>query len=348
MTEPIWSEKYTPKTLSELSFNTFENKILDSLANSSDFPHLIFYGPPGAGKKTRMHCFLEKVYGEGIYKMTVLNRDLKLDSKTIQYVVTTSIYHLEFCPSDLGNNDKNIISTVIKETSNTAQLDPSAQKSFKVIVIHEADKLTNEAQSALRRTMEKYSSNCRIIMIANDLSNIIDPLQSRCFSIRLSLPKDDDIANILKTIAKKESVNPTEQFYRDIIEKSNYNLRLSISALQLLSLGEGSEISYSLPFQKDINDIIDVINKNKSAKGIEEIRKSLFELLIRGLNYTTIINHIVDYYINNDKISDNTKISIINAANLYDMRAANGTKVIVHLESFVAKIMFILYKEQNK
>ena len=64
-------------------------------------------------------------------------------------MVTSSNYHLEFCPSDVGNNDKFIISHVIKETSSFAQLDSESQKNFKVIVLLEADKMTKEAQSAL-------------------------------------------------------------------------------------------------------------------------------------------------------------------------------------------------------
>ena len=98
-----------------------------SLSENSEFPHLIFYGPVGAGKKTRVHCFLSKVYDEGIYKMNTINKELKLN------MVTSSNYHLEFCPSDV-DNDKFIISHVIKETSSFSQLDSETQKNFKVIV----------------------------------------------------------------------------------------------------------------------------------------------------------------------------------------------------------------------
>ena len=74
-------------------------------------------------------------------------------------MVTSSNYYLEFCPSDLGNNDKFIISHVVKKTSSFTQLDTETQKIFKVIVILEANKITKEAQNALLRTKEKYSEN---------------------------------------------------------------------------------------------------------------------------------------------------------------------------------------------
>ena len=162
----LWMDKYKPKRLDDLTFHPNQTELLKSLSENNEFPHLIFYGPDGAGKKTRVHCFLSKVYGDGIYKMNTVNKELKLKSKSISYMVTSSNYHLEFCPSDVGNNDKFIISNVIKETSSFAQLDTESQKNFKVIVLLEADKMTKEAQSALRRTMEKYSEYCRIIMIS--------------------------------------------------------------------------------------------------------------------------------------------------------------------------------------
>ena len=198
----LWMDKYKPRKLEELTFHPNQTKLLTSLSENSEFPHLIFYGPDGAGKKTRVHCFLSKVYGEGIYKMNTINKELKLKSKNISYMVTSSNYHLEFCPSDVGNNDKFIISHVIKETSSFTQLDTESQKNFKVIVLLEADKMTKEAQSALRRTMEKYSENCRIIMIVNDLSSIIDPIRSRCFALRIPGPSKDEIKNVLKNIKK--------------------------------------------------------------------------------------------------------------------------------------------------
>ena len=145
----LWMDKYKPLTLEGLTFHPNQTRLLQSLSENSEFPHLIFYGPDGAGKKTRVHCFLAKVYGDGIYKVNTINKELKLKSKNISYMVTSSNYHLEFCPSDVGNNDKFIISHVIKETSSFAQLDTETQKNFKVIVLSEADKMTKEAQSAL-------------------------------------------------------------------------------------------------------------------------------------------------------------------------------------------------------
>ena len=91
--------------------------------------------------------------------MNEISKELKVKSRNISYMVTSSNYYLEFCPSDLGNNDKFIISHVVKKTSSFAQLDIETQKNFKSMVLLEADEITKDAQSALLRTKEKYSEN---------------------------------------------------------------------------------------------------------------------------------------------------------------------------------------------
>lgn len=63
----LWVEKYRPKSLRELDYHKDINEILTKLAQSGDFPHLLFYGPNGAGKKTRIMAFLREVYGNGVY-----------------------------------------------------------------------------------------------------------------------------------------------------------------------------------------------------------------------------------------------------------------------------------------
>ena len=128
-------DKYSPKSLNELTFNPKITNILNNLSNRDDFPHLIFYGPDGVGKKTRIHAFLEKIYGAGIFKMNTETRELKVNSTTFQYTISSSNYHIELCPSDSEIYDKYIITKVIKESSSVAQLDTKSQKKFKVIVL---------------------------------------------------------------------------------------------------------------------------------------------------------------------------------------------------------------------
>ena len=338
----LWMDKYKPRTLEDLTFHPNQTKLLISLSENSEFPHLIFYGPDGAGKKTRVHCFLSKVYGEGIYKMNTINKELKLKSKNISYMVTSSNYHLEFCPSDVGNNDKFIISHVIKETSSFSQLDAETQKNFKVIVLLEADKMTKEAQSALRRTMEKYSENCRIIMIVNDLSSIIDPIRSRCFALRIPSPNKDEINQILKSIKNSEKLDISDKDLESITEKYGKNVRECITCLQMTSLGNYNKRVYEPEYNNIFNSINNQILKEQSAKSLKEIRSLFMELLIHGFRASYIIYKMTSDLIDNNSIKEDIKRKIIEAGSLFDIRAKNGTKDFIHLEAFAAKIMMFI------
>lgn len=71
-----------------------------------------------------------------------------------------------------------------------------------VILLTEVDRLTKEAQQALRRTMEKYMATCRIILCANSIAQVIPAIRSRCLAIRVPAPTHEDISMILKVIIK--------------------------------------------------------------------------------------------------------------------------------------------------
>lgn len=90
--------------------------------------------------------------------------------------MVSSTYHIEMSPSDLGHQDRIIIQEVIKEIAQNQNIDGTTQKDFKVVVLNEVDKLTRDAQHALRRTMEKYMNSCRLILCCNSTSKVNYPL----------------------------------------------------------------------------------------------------------------------------------------------------------------------------
>jgi replication factor C subunit 3/5 len=103
----------------------------------------------------------------------------------------------------------------------------------RVIVVKEADRLSKEAQSALRRTMEKYMRNCRLIMCCNHISKLIAPIRSRCVAIRVASPTTDNIIDTLNHIVKEEGLTINRSQLELIIELSGRNMRKAINTLQL-------------------------------------------------------------------------------------------------------------------
>ena len=161
---------------------------------------------------------------------------IKIDSRVFQttsnrkleFNIVASVYHLEITPSDVGNFDRVVVQDLLKEVAQTQQVDQSARQRFKVVVINEADHLTRDAQAALRRTMEKYSPNLRLILLANSTANIIAPIRSRTLLVRVAAPTEADICKVLKKVGNAENFSESEALNRRIARDSGRNLRRAL------------------------------------------------------------------------------------------------------------------------
>jgi replication factor C subunit 3/5 len=102
-----------------------------------------------------------------------------------------------------------------------------------VVVINEADNLTREAQSALRRTMEKYSPNLRLILVANSSTKILAPIRSRCLLIRVAAPQQEEMITVLQNVVQKESLGKVAPgVLEQIASESKRNLRRALLMLE--------------------------------------------------------------------------------------------------------------------
>ncbi len=128
----LWCDKYRPKTLNNLDYHKDQAEVFRKLVHSDDFPHLLIYGPSGAGKKTRIMCLLRELYGEGAEKLRIERQEFQTPSKkTIEMTTLASNYHIEINASDAGIYDRIVIQEMIKNIAQTNQLNSTAQKSFK-------------------------------------------------------------------------------------------------------------------------------------------------------------------------------------------------------------------------
>ncbi|CAE7745008.1 Rfc3 [Symbiodinium microadriaticum] len=341
----LWVDKQRPTSLAKLSLHTQLTTKLQALGSSNDLPHLLFYGPPGAGKKTRVMALLREIYGAGVERVRLEHRTFKTpNNKAIDITTLGSNYHIECNPSDAGNNDKYIIQDVIKEIASHGTLQSAGQvKAFKVVVLTEVDKLTKQAQASLRRTMEKYSSHCRIILICNSSSKIIAPVRSRCLGIRVPSPSHEEIAEVLVTVAKKEQCPCPRELAMTISISSQRNLRRALLML------EGCKVQ-NCPLEPDqqvllpdwemyIIRLAREILSDQSPTKLLQARDMMYELLTNCIPATVIIETLTRELMK--AMDDQLKHELIHWAAFYEHRLQTGSKEIFHLESFVCKIMSI-------
>uniref|UniRef100_H3ANN4 Replication factor C subunit 3 n=2 Tax=Latimeria chalumnae TaxID=7897 RepID=H3ANN4_LATCH len=225
----LWVDKYRPTSLGKLDYHKEQANQLRHLVQGGDFPHLLVYGPSGAGKKTRIMCVLRELYGAGVEKLRIEHQTITTPSKKkIEISTIASNYHLEVNPSDAGNSDRVVIQELLKTVAQSQQLETSTQRDFKVVLLTEVDKLTKDAQHALRRTMEKYMATCRLILCCNSTSKVIPPIRSRCLAVRVPAPSVEDICHVLSGVCKKEGLSLPQELARKIAEKSGRNLRKAL------------------------------------------------------------------------------------------------------------------------
>ncbi|KAG8739323.1 Replication factor C (RF-C) subunit [Ceratobasidium sp. 414] len=393
LTMSLWVDKasswtsavYRPRTLDDLNYHQDLSARLRSLAGSGDFPHMLFYGPSGAGKKTRIACTLRELYGPSVEKLKIDQRVFLTPSKRkLDVNVVQSNCHIEITPrfalniyvsvsssdpkslvySDVGMYDRVVISEILKEIAQTQQVDLNAKQRFKgspsphffsppshfidspeVVVINEADSLSRDAQAALRRTMERYMSNLRIIMCANGTSKLIAPIKSRCLLVRVAAPNEQDMDAALRKVAKKEKFELPDEAAAKIISDAGGNLRKALLVLEAMKM-QSPDLTSATPIAKPdwesyCYKVADMIMQEQSPQRVMDVRAKLYELLTHCIPPTVIMKTIAERLL--EVVDDSIKPDIMHWAAIYELRMRQGSKKIYHLEAWVIKVMS-LYK----
>ena len=320
MTEKLrkpWVEQYRPMKLADVVNQTEIISRLKQFIKDKAMPHLIFAGPAGTGKTTSALVMVREIYGR---KMT------------------PNITFLELNASD--ERGINVIRTIIKDF---AKAKPPLDIPFKILILDEADNMTAPAQQALRRTMEKYTRNCRMILICNYSNKIILPIQSRAVVFRFSKLSDNDIKERLKFIVAKENIKIDESGLNALIKVSRGDLRRAINYLQsssTLSDDINEDIILRIAGEVPSEEIKKILNY--SIKGELQLSKLTLDKLIReyGLSGNNLIRQM-HREVYNLKISEEQKIEIIKILAEIEYRLSQGGTEIIQLNALLAKIVLL-------
>lgn len=343
-----WVEKYRPSSLSEVASQDHATNILRKNITLANLPHMLFYGPPGTGKTSTILALAKELYGPNLYKSRVLELNAS-DERGISIV-----------RDKIKRFARLIVSTPTPEDLALYPCPP-----YKIIILDEADSMTNDAQSALRRTIEKYSSITRFCLICNYITRIIDPLASRCSKFRFKLLNNQNALQRLEYIVDKEQVSlegnekssgvdgenmevdgvkQVSSVLNHVLQVSNGDLRKAITYLQSatkLSNLHGNDINISL-----INEIAGIISSEViddltaviQSKDLKSIISSVEEIILQGYSAQQVCDQLHDIFIFNDTINASSKNDIALILFEADKKLNNGTDEHIQLLNVCLKV----------
>ncbi len=298
-----WIEKYRPQKIDEVLGNNELKLILNNiLTYNIKMPHFIFYGPPGNGKTSTILAFAHELYGNSFNANVLqLNASINKGIESVRNIIKN------FIKNKTTKNEKNI--------------------NYTMIILDEADALTIDAQTSLRKIIEDNTETTKFCIICNYISKITYPIISRCLPIYFKSLSTKNIITQLKYIISQENMIIDNNIINSIIETCNNDMRKSIGLLQTLkyyytnSFKITPQLIYDINFDISNKTVIEIFNDIKTKNYMYVYNKIIVNniplkklcekmLLLCDLNLDEIISILK--IIENINLDANIKIQTLN------------------------------------
>ncbi|KAI8146567.1 P-loop containing nucleoside triphosphate hydrolase protein [Fennellomyces sp. T-0311] len=304
-----WVEKYRPKSLTDIVSQKDVTTTVEKFIESGQVPHLLFYGPPGTGKTSTILACARQLYKEHFRSMTL----------------------------ELNASDDRGIDVVREQIKNFASTRTIFKKGFKLIILDEADAMTSQAQSALRRVIEKYTKNVRFCIICNYVSKIIPAIQSRCTRFRFAPLGASQVKDRLETVVRAENVKMTDGGERALLRLCKGDMRRALNILQACHSGyervdESSVyICTGHPHPQVIENVVNWLWKEEYTSAYSNIDKIQRET---GIALVDILSEVYEYLLKID-YPDQTRIFLLENLAEIEYRLGEGANESIQLGALV-------------
>eukprot|EP01129_Flabellula_baltica_P009788 TRINITY_DN4058_c0_g1_i1.p1 TRINITY_DN4058_c0_g1~~TRINITY_DN4058_c0_g1_i1.p1 ORF type:complete len:347 (+),score=81.08 TRINITY_DN4058_c0_g1_i1:30-1070(+) len=309
-----WVEKYRPKKVSDVVYQTEVVSALQRSIETGNMPHLLFYGPPGTGKTSTILAIARQLYGPDLFKRYVL---------------------------ELNASDERGIGVVREKVKDFAQFtvgkDPTGRypcPPYKIIILDEADLMTEDAQNALRRTMEKFTGVTRFCLICNYVSRIIEPITSRCAKFRFKPLNSECITSKLSEIAQLENFELSPDVTEKLVEVSEGDMRKAITLLQSTHRLYGSNLNYDSIVQisgEVPDDKIQAIFSASQNHNVPQVVSRIESLLADGYCALNILDQCYNKVVQNGFMTDEQKSKAIEKIAEADLALTEGADEFLQL-----------------
>lgn len=320
-TSQQWVEKYRPRQVKDVAYQDEVVRTLTNTLETGNLPHLLFYGPPGTGKTTTALAIAHQLFGPELYKTRVLELNAS-DDRGIN-VVRTKI--------------KDFAAVAVGSGVSGYPCPP-----FKIIILDEADSMTEDAQNALRRTMETYSKVTRFCFICNYVSRIIEPLASRCAKFRFKPLLQDILTSRIQHICQEEGLDLDSEALATLSRISEGDLRRAITYLQSAARLYGSSIS-----SDNLISVSGVVSDETILSLLQACRSGLFDqaqkvvtdIIDEGHSVSQIFSQLYDLIMLAEDISDEQKARICGRLAEADKCLIDGADEYLQLLDVASSIM---------
>lgn len=309
-----WVEKYRPSTLDDLVAHEAIISTIQKFVKEKKLPHMLFYGPPGTGKTSTILAVAKEMYGKSFATMSL----------------------------ELNASDDRGINVVREQIKNFASTQQIISKGIKLIILDEADSMTNAAQFALRRIIEKYTKTTRFCLICNYVSKIIPALQSRCTRFRFQPLPSIVATGRVQLIANCENLNLTEDGLKALITLGQGDMRKYLNILQSTSMAFqvlDAKAIYACTGNPDPEFITRVLETLLSLNFNEILNVLNAERISQGFSLSDILREL-HKQVMSVKFPEKMKMFLIKRMSEVEMRLAEGANEKIQMGAVIGAFVY--------